>query len=488
NRYYAQIANIPLFEPSSPQEAKDMTRVGLELSEQLELPVLLRTTTRVNHVSGPVEFGPKAPQRGKGHFEKDSSRFVVMPAVARVRHVLLLKTMEKARKMAEESVFNFRDGKKDAQIGIITSGVGYNYAKDLAEDEGLDVEFLKLGFTHPFPTKLVLGFIKEKKKIVIVEELEPYLENETRALAQREGVAIEIRGKGTGDFPYNFEYDPDVLRTSLSSILGKDMCLKGLDIPEVPLPARPPTLCAGCPHRPTFFAMNRAFKGKDVIHSTDIGCYTLGIQAPHHTADFLLCMGSSIGAAGGFSKATDQFPVAILGDSTFFHAGLSGLVNAVYNQDDLIYTIVDNRTTAMTGHQPNPGMGVDGRGDPAPMIPIAGICEACGATSVRVVDPYDIKATVEAFKEAKDEKGVRVIVPKRECALIVVKELKAQGVSEIDQEKCKKCYVCINQFACPAFYKKGDEVHINPNMCAGCHVCIQVCPFDAIHVKGGGKE
>ncbi|MCD6461736.1 MAG: indolepyruvate ferredoxin oxidoreductase subunit alpha [Thermoplasmata archaeon] len=480
NRYYAQLANIPMLEPADPNEAKEMTRLAFDISERYELPVLVRTTTRVNHVSGPVEFGPLGPRRKKGHFDKDPSRFVVMPANARRRHIHLLGVMEKVRAEAESSPLNHAAGDRGAEVGIMASGVAYNYIKDLADAGYLECEILRLGFTHPFPTGLVKEFLARHRIVVVVEELEPYLEKETMSLAQREGMDVEIRGKTTADFPFHFEYDPDVVKNGLHKALGIPLEEGGVRAEELPMPTRPPTLCPGCPHRATYYALKKAVRGKDVIYSTDIGCYTLGIQPPHETADFLLCMGSSIGAAGGFSKATDQLPIAILGDSTFFHAGISGLINAVYNQDDLIYLILDNRTTAMTGQQPNPGMGIDGRGEEAPMISIEEICRACGASSVETVDPYDTKAAEEAFKRAVDGEGVRVVVAKRACALLDAKNLKKQGVYTVDQDKCRHCFVCINTFACPAFYTEGKNVYIDPVLCAGCHVCGQVCPFGAM--------
>jgi len=290
------------------------------------------------------------------------------------------------------------------------------------------------------------------------------------------------------------EYNPDIVKKALSKITGKKLLPENVPKTPTPLPNRPPSLCPGCPHRSTYYALKKALKGKfnETIFSSDIGCYTLGIQAPMKVADFLLCMGSSVDAAGGFSKATDQPIIAFLGDSTFFHSGIHGLINAVYNRHKFVYTILDNRTTAMTGHQPNPGMGVDGRGNPSPHILIEDIVKGCGVKFVRTVDPSDIKAMQKAYEDALAYDDLSVIVAKRACVLLEVRDRKKKGdfnTFQINQNECKRCTTCVKTFGCPAIYLDDDgSVHINEGICNGCGVCAFVCPFKAIHENKENSE
>ncbi|MBA3045517.1 MAG: indolepyruvate ferredoxin oxidoreductase subunit alpha [Candidatus Thermoplasmatota archaeon] len=487
NRYYARIANIPMFEPANANEAKDMTRNGFALSEKLELPVLVRTTTRLNHVRGAVETGNLEPQRGKGHFDKDPGRFVTIPAHARIGHVKLLERMTKALVISENSEFNKVIDMGGSEYGVITSGVSYNYAVDIMGAAGIKGKILKLGMTWPLPEKMMTEFIKSVDKLVIVEEGEPLLENAIMALAKDVKPEIMVYGKRSGHFSVMGEYGPDVLKSAFSGITGMDLMPKNVPKASTPLPARPPSLCPGCPHRSTYYAAKLALKQnfKDAIFSSDIGCYTLGIQEPLNVADFLLCMGSSVDAAGGFSKATDQPVLAFLGDSTFFHSGIHGVVNAVYNRHKFVYTILDNRTTAMTGHQPNPGMGTDGRGDPAPMISIEDIVKGCGVDFVRTVDTSNIKEMQKAYEDALAHDKLAVIIAKRECVLLEIrarKKAKDFHTWQINQEECTKCQVCIKTWGCPAIYLADDgSVHINDGICNGCGICSKVCPFKAIH-------
>ncbi len=487
NRYYARIANIPMLEPANAQEAKEMTRIGFDLSEELELPVLLRTTTRLNHVRGIVFTKDKLPQKGNGRFEKDPGRFVTVPAHARIGHKLLLERMANAKKISETSLFNEIIDMGGSEYGIIASGVGFNYAVDVMKEAGIKGKILKLGMTWPLPTDKITEFMKSVDKIVMVEEGEPLMENEILALAKDVKPEIKVFGKRSGHFSVMGEYGPDVMKKAFSGITGQDLLPKNVPEVKIELPVRPPSLCPGCPHRSTYYAVKKALKQdfKDAIFSTDIGCYTLGIQDPLNVADFLLCMGSSVDAAGGFSKATDQPVLAFLGDSTFFHSGIHGIVNAVYNRHKFVYTILDNRTTAMTGHQPNPGMGVDGRGNPSPDISIEAIVRGCGVDFVRVVDTSDMKKMQKTYEDALAHDGLAVIIAKRACVLLEARDRKKANdfnTWQINQDECKKCQVCLKTWGCPAIYLSDDgSVHINEGMCNGCGMCAVVCPFDAIH-------
>jgi indolepyruvate ferredoxin oxidoreductase alpha subunit len=476
NRYYAKLGLFPMVEPSTPAEARDMLVEAFRISELLSMPVLFRTTTRVNHARGAVDLmNALAPVR-KGRFEKDPRRFVTIPAHARLGRVEQLKRMERALKMSEGSTLNFVIG--SSRVGVITSGVTYTYAREWLED----VEILKLGFTNPVPEEKIVKFLKGKQRAVVLEELEPYLEDEVRRIAQQNGVTVEILGKRTGHLPRAFEYSPDLILT-LDSILRVRPEKEPLPPVALKLPSRPPVLCAGCPHRATYYAVKKAVGTEGAIYSTDIGCYTLGVQPPMQCADFVLCMGSSVGAAGGFSEATDQKVVAFIGDSTFFHAGIPGLINAVYNRHKYTLVILDNRTTAMTGHQPNPGTGREYCGVESPPLELEPLVRACGVQQVRTVDPYDLKITIEAMKDAIVYDGLSVVIAEHPCPLLKKREGKLVPMRyEIDQHKCVKCYTCVSRFSCPALSKEGGEVRIDLSLCIGCGGCAQVCPKQAIEV------
>ncbi len=493
NRLYSMLANIPMVEPSSPQEMKDFMKEAFELSEKLKLPVLFRTTTRVNHARGIVEYGELGKKRGKGYFEKDPNRYVPVPENARRMHRELLEKMEKAKELANSSPLN-RIELHGGKIGIITSGVSYNYVADVVKSLGINANILKLGFTHPFPDALVKEFISSVDKVIVVEELEPYLEENTRVLAQLHNINVPIYGKLDGYFPRAYEYNVDVVKTALGKILDLKISDNSYRAKEIELPSRPPVLCPGCPHRATYYAAMmalRQLKIKDAIITTDIGCYTLGIQKPYEMADYLLCMGSSIGAAVGFSKATDQKVIGFVGDSTFFHAAIPGLIDAYHNNADLVYVILDNRTTAMTGHQPHPGLPMNGMGEKAPYVDIEKLVRGIGIDWVRTVDPYNVQETINAFKDALRHEGISVIIAKRECALLWDARRRKQNewwVYEINQDKCTQCGLCSDWLACAAIFKKVDEdgkerVYINDALCDGCGVCATICPFNAIEKK-----
>ena len=487
NRMYSKISGVPMLEPSSPQEAKEMARMAFDISEALESPILLRTTTRISHVRGVIEFGDRKEPVKEGHFDKDPFRFVTVPAVARKQHRILLEKEEKAREMADKSEFNRIIG--SGKIGFLTSGAAFNYLMEEVEELEIDYRILKLGFTHPFPSGLFREFIGDIEMLIVVEELEPYLEEYAYVYSKMHRPELPIYGKYTGHFPRLYEYNPDVVRKGLCSVLGMEYEERKPEYEKIELPGRPPALCPGCPHRATYYAARKVFmKDKDkVIYPTDIGCYTLGIQPPYELADYLLCMGSSIGSSSGFAEVTDQLPVAFIGDSTFFHSGIPGLVNAIYNKKKLIYVILDNSTTAMTGHQPNPGMGRNGMGDIAPKISIENVVKGCGVEWVRTVDSYDLPGLEKAFKEAAENEGVSVIISKHPCALLESAAKKKQGTFHtyhINQDKCIQCHVCSKHLACPAIYISDDGLDmIDEKQCTGCGVCADVCPVKAIEVS-----
>jgi indolepyruvate ferredoxin oxidoreductase alpha subunit len=482
NRYYALFGGFPLFEPSSPQECYDMVRRAFEVSEELGQPVILRTTTRVAHVRGPVTVGAVSVGPRKKEFVKEPTRFVTVPAVARARHLVLLEQLSKAEGLAEGSEFNkvVRVG-KGGRLGVITSSAAANYALDAAGEMKLDVDVLKLGFSNPLPSKLVLDFLRSHDKVLVAEELEPFLEVQVRSLAQHAGLGTTILGKMDGLLPRAYEFDQAIVSRALSKAFGAP--LKEAPRCELPqdLPTRPPVLCAGCPHSATYYAVNKATNRK-ALFATDIGCYTLGVAPPYSAADLLVCMGSSVGTAGGLAKVNDLPVIAFIGDSTFFHAGLPGLVNAVHQGHRFLLMVLDNRTTAMTGHQPHPGTERDPCNPSAIMLSIEDVVRGCGVKWLKVVDPYDTAATVEAVKEALAQPSVSVIIARRECALIAKRDERGAIARKhfIDQEACKKCRTCVTKFQCPAISSIDKLQTIDEALCAGCGVCAQVCPYKAI--------
>jgi len=482
NRYYALLAGLPLLEPSNPQECYEMTKKAFEISEKLELPVIVRTTTRVSHVRGPVTVGETVRGPKKKAFVKDPGRFVTMPSVARERHLVLLEKLKQAEGLAEASEFNeiHRTG-KNGKRGIITSSAGANYAMDSVRSLGAEVDILKLGFSHPLPSKLVSDFLKSHEVVLVVEELEPILEDSVRALAQRQSLKTRIIGKSDGVLPRAHEFDQDIVQAAIQKAFGIKGDATTVSTVSGSLPGRPPVLCAGCPHGATYFAVNKAV-GKKAIFASDIGCYTLGVAPPYRAADLLICMGSSVGTAGGLAMVNDDPVIAFIGDSTFFHAGIPGLINAVHQGHKFLLMILDNRTTAMTGHQPHPGSSIGPSCCDTTAVSIEDVVKGCGVKWLRVVDPYDIKTTTETVKQAVAQKGVSVIIARRECILLARKDKAGVTVKkpQIDQEICNKCRTCVDKFQCPAISSVDKVQSIDEALCAGCGVCTQICPSKAI--------
>jgi len=487
NRYYALFGNAPMLEPTTPHEAKEMTRQGFEISETLELPLLLRTTTRLNHARGPVTFNKKKQPKRKGEFVKDPM-FVTTPITARAKHPVLLEKMKKAEAISEKSPFNeIITVGEPSDIGFVTSGVSYNYVKEVVETMGMSAKILKLGMTNPLPTKMCSQFIKKCSTLVIVEESEPFLENQMKALSYDLDASVKIYGKTTDHFSRLYEYNPDIVAEAFSKIFKKKNPYAKVKKPTTSLPSRPPALCPGCPHRATYYAVKKAAP-KNTVYPTDIGCYTLGKSPPLQTADLLLCMGSNAGTACGFAVSTDHPIISFMGDSTFFHSGIPPIVDAVHHNHNVVITILDNRTTAMTGHQPHPGTEIDGMGRPAKMILVEDVVKGLGVEHIEITDPNNIKETTEAFKRALAFKGPAVVVSKSPCILLELAQKRKAAenipVYEINQDECKQCKTCIGRFGCPAIYYADDgSIHIDETQCNGCGNCADICPFGAIHVK-----
>ncbi len=493
SRYYALMANMPMLEPSDPAESKSMLLEAYKISEKLELPILFRTTTRINHTRGPVKFGKIPPRPDKVSFEKEPFRFVPIPAVARERHPKLLEQIEIAKEISETTPLNFTVG--EGNLGIITSGVSYNYVLESLSSITQSAEILKLGMTHPLPEKKIADFLSRHKRILIVEELEPFLETHARRIAQLNNISVEIIGKEQGFFPRTFEYSTRIVTEALCKVINCNTPINWEKIEAKAsgfneLPPRPPLLCAGCPHRASYYAIRVATRGK-AIYPSDIGCYTLSIAPPLETADILFDMGSSITTACGIASVTDQDVVATIGDSTFFASGLPGLANAVYNQHRICLVVLDNRTTAMTGHQPHPGTGVTGMQEQVPPLDIAEVCRGLGVKYVKVIDPLEslidlIAAVKDMVKWTRENHAPAVIISKAPCALLSAAERRKTGVYPpkyyVDSELCNSCKRCLNRLSCPAMYLDPEtgKAMIDETLCNYCGTCTYVCPQKAI--------
>ena len=464
NRHYARHAKVPILEPADSNETKILTKLGFELSEKFDTPVLLRLTTRICHSSCLVDLENRKETKVKGYV-KDIRKRLVLPAHARMLHTVVEERLKKLAAFSEVFAYNkIEHGNKT--LGVITSGVSYQYAREVFPD----ASFLKLALTYPLPTKLIKKFARGVKKIVVIEEGDPILETEIKALG------IKVTGKEK--IPLCGELTPGVIRTSFAK--KKTSTKKNHAIPP-----RPPVLCPGCPHRGVFYVINKL----KLVASGDIGCYTLGALPPLNAMDTCVCMGASVTNAQGLEKALGkEFSrklVAVLGDSTFFHSGITGLVNAVYNKGNLNLMILDNFTTAMTGHQPHPGTGKLAKGEQGKRVPPEDVVKGCGVEFVQVVNPNDLKATETAIRAALDYEGVAVLIFRRPCALLV----KPRPPYRIDGDLCNGCRLCL-RIGCPAISlifpkdRKKPLAVVDEALCVGCGLCVQLCQRDAIVMIG----
>ena len=495
-RNYARLANVPILEPSNCQEVKDMVKYAFDLSEQFQIPVIVRTTTRVSHMRGVVEFGDVNDNSSnndnhwkRGHFKKDPSQFVPVPAFAGEMHVKLWDKIHEIETIANASDLNSEvNFASDKKYGVISSSSAYNYAHDVVKFNELDADILKLGFSYPFPQKKVAEFLSDLDEVFIVEEVDPIIEKETLATIGAKKLDVIVHGKLDGTFPLYHEFNSDVVGEGFNKLLNFDenesaSYSSSLEKLSQDIPSRAPVLCAGCPHRAMYYGINKAIgelglKADDVVFASDIGCYTLGINPPYNAADYLLSMGSSVGDGCGFSVSTDQKVASFIGDSTFFHSGISPLINAVHNKHNFVLTVLDNRITAMTGGQPNPGIPVDGMGDEAPEISIRKLALACGCDYVRVINPFNLEQVVKTYKEAFERNDAAVIVSKAPCTLI--KGLTRKPPVKLVEGNCNNCDKCVSELACPAISKINGKIVIDQSQCDGCNVCIQVCKYGAL--------
>lgn len=478
NRMFAKMARVPMIEPASSQECRDFMIEAFDISEKFNAPVLMRMTTRLCHSKGIVECGERAAVAPTVPYVKNAARYVSVPANARVLRHDLEKRLIALAAFSEETAMN-RIEDNGKKVGVVVSGMCYNFAKEVFGD---DVNYLKLGFTHPLPTKKMAAFMKGLEKCYVIEENDPYLEEALKIL----GFSDIVYGKNT--FPYAGEMTSDVIRAAIG-----EKPLATLEYAKEKVVARPPALCAGCPHRGLFYELG---KRKNVMVTGDIGCYTLGFAPPYNGLDTTVCMGSAFSTAHGAAKAfeamgEDKRVVGILGDSTFFHTGINGLTEALYNNSKTVNIILDNRITGMTGHQENPGSGKHAGGDPANIIDIEEVCRALGAENIRTINPNDLKQVKEALDWALGLDEPSVIITKWPC---VLKKFSDKDKSDfptafttkdvVDWEKCIGCKMCLKS-GCPAlsFNKEAKKAVIDRLQCVGCDVCAQICPKQAI-----GKE
>ena len=460
NRWFARAAKIPMLEPADSQEAKDFTVLALELSEKYDTPILLRTTTRVNHSKSIVELRDRAEVPVK-KYEKNFSKNVLLPGNARKKHVLVEERLKKLAEYGYDAKCNKIEW-ADKSIGILTSGISYQYAKEVFPEASI----LKLGLTFPLPKKLISEFASQVEKLYVIEELDPVLEEQVAAM----GLKVE----GKNQLPIIGELSQKVVAASLKGQDAQQSSVLG----DTQIPPRPPVLCPGCSHRGVFYA----FKKLRLIVTGDIGCYTLGALPPLEAMDSCLCMGASVGMAEGLEKATgDDLKgkvIGVIGDSTFFHSGITGLIDIVYNQGTTKICILDNHITAMTGHQEHPGSGLSLRREPANRVDIEAICKAAGVKRVVKINPYDIEETIAVLKEEMRVDEPSVIIADAPC--VIRDRIRFTDSYFVDAEKCNKCGIC-HRIGCPAIEKDEDgKAMINPLLCIGCDICLQVCKPNAI--------
>jgi len=479
-RHFGKYAKLAVFDPSTPEEAYTMIADAFDYSEKYGRPVLFRPTTRVCHSCASVEILEDIPVKRPEGFEK-STRWVIFPKLSYENKIMMEDNLKKMSDDFSGYERNFISGR--GKKGIATGGVSYCYVKEALQNSAIECKLLKIS-TIPFPQKLALEFLKGLDEVLVVEELDPVIENELISLCGLHNLRVKIKGKLTGHIKNAGENTVDSVISSVRNFLGekeKDtLSLISNDLPN--LPVRPPVLCAGCPHRASFFAVKEATIGMKAVYSGDIGCYTLGNAKPLNMVDTCLCMGAGITVAQGLHRVEpDTINFAFIGDSTFFHTGIPGIINAVYNQTDIIVVILDNSTTAMTGHQPHPGTGKNMMGNISDVISIYDLVSALNVSKIVKANPFELEEAKAAVKSVINERGVRVIIFEAPC-IFVSKGLKQYLV---DVEKCTGCRVCIKKLGCPAMETHERKVKINPSLCTGCGICAQVCKFGAI---GGNRN
>jgi indolepyruvate ferredoxin oxidoreductase alpha subunit len=465
SRCYAHFARVPCLDPSTIQEAHDMVRDAFALSEEFGLPVIFRPTTRICHSKGDVGLMEVLQSTRKGEFKKDPKQYVVIPAHTRILHKILNEKQPAIKKRLVELGYNTCSVK--GKTAVIASGIAATYVRELIPD---GISFMKIG-AYPIDEGWLGSFVRKHTSVLVVEELAPEVEEQVLQVAG----TTKVLGKKNGFVPFEGELSLPAVATIMerAGVLPKNPYPAASPVQNLPL--RPPILCAGCLHRAAFYAIKRVFK--DAIYPSDIGCYTLGLQLG--VVDTTICMGASITVASGISHSGEPRDViCTIGDSTFLHTGIQGLMNAVYNGADMTVVILDNRITAMTGHQPNPNTGITACGTESPPVSLDAVCRACGVTFVETVDPYDITGLMNVLRAAQARRGVNVIIAKQQCVISARRAGVKRGRYTVDADTCTGCASCV-RFGCPAIEFADEKARIN-DLCSGCAVCAQICPAGAI--------
>ncbi|MCL2221663.1 MAG: indolepyruvate ferredoxin oxidoreductase subunit alpha [Oscillospiraceae bacterium] len=461
SRHYARAAKVPMLEPADSAECLEFTKLAYELSEKYDTPIIVRLCTRISHSQSVVKTEEREKRPVK-EYVKNPQKYVMMPTFARPRHPIVEKRMSDLRALSEKTELN-RIELGGTDLGIITSGTCYQYVKEVF---GEKASVLKLGFVHPLPEDLIIDFSKKVKRLVVVEELDPFIEDHCKKLG------LDVTGKDM--FSLIGELSPNIIAEKFGVLSSKGKTI------EEDIPNRPPVMCAGCSHRGLFYVLSKL---KAMVHG-DIGCYTLGATPPLNSMDTCVCMGASISGLHGFVRAGGKNAVCVIGDSTFAHMGINGLIDIGYNQSDSTVIIADNSITGMTGHQENPTTGFNIRGEKVGKMDIEMMCKACGIERIRTIDPNDLAESERVIKQEMNTPGASVIIAKRPCMLL--KSSKPAPALNVDEGKCTGCTMCM-KIGCPAISMRDKKASVNHTLCVGCNVCTQLCKFDAFDVKRGLK-
>ena len=484
-RHFARFSKLPCFDPSTVQEAYDMVQEAFEYSEKYGTPVFFRSTTRVSHgyasiqVKDVEEYKNVEPEG----FVKDTKRWVIFPKLSYQAHINIEARNEELAKVFSQYKRNLlipaEEGCKELKKGIATGGFNYTYVTEAMADLG-QLRELKVSTPHPFPEQLAVEFLTGLEEVLCIEELDPVIERELIYIAGKYHLPVKILGKLSHHVKNSGENTRDSVLADIAAFIGRQLPEQGengqaVSMPE--LPVRPPVLCAGCPHRASFYAVKKAMQGRKTIFCGDIGCYTMGNAMPLDMVDTCLCMGAGLGIAQGVGHIEpDTSCFAFVGDSTFFAAAIPGVVNAVYNQAEMTLVVLDNSTTAMTGHQPHPGTGHTMMGEVVAKVNIEAVLQGIGVTAVETVNPLDLDKSIEVVRKMAGLSGVKAIIFKYPCIAIT----KPEGKMAVDRDKCVGCRKCIREIGCPGLIIRDGQVTIDESLCTGCGLCSQICPFEAI--------